>query len=104
MGALGDGGTSGRSLGFFSHTHRHTQAFVSFVTIAGDVCRCLAALALAGGGDDSRLGRDPRGKGKARLASYLCTPRIALRVSQTQGPMHTGHLPQGDTVRHTGSQ
>lgn len=49
VGALGDEGTSGRRLGFFSHTHRHTQAFVSLVTTPGDVCRCLAALALAGG-------------------------------------------------------
>lgn len=51
MGALGDEGTGGRRLGFFSHTHKHAQAFVSLVTIAGDVCRCLAALALAGGVD-----------------------------------------------------
>lgn len=45
-GALGDERTSGI---FFSHTHRRTKAFVGLVTIAGDVCRCLAALALAGG-------------------------------------------------------
>lgn len=36
-------------MGIFSHIPRHTQAFVSLVTIAGDVCRCLAALALTGG-------------------------------------------------------
>ena len=40
--------TSGRSLGF-SVTLRDTQAFVSLVAVAGDACRCLAALALAGG-------------------------------------------------------